>query len=39
MAAQKIDITIVVDMLLTGFDSKNLNLHGLIISGPLAYEQ
>ena len=39
MAAQKIDITIVVDMLLTGFDSKNLNLHGLIISGLRAYEQ
>ena len=39
MAAHKIDITIVVDMLLTGFDSKNLNLHGLIISGLRAYEQ
>ena len=39
MAAHKIDITIVVDMLLTGFDSKNLNLHGLITSGLSAYEQ
>lgn len=38
-AAHKIDITIVVDMLLTGFDSKNLNLHGLITSGLSAYEQ